>query len=615
MISSNTHMDWGPVKMVDRRRVYIILLLFTLGVAAIAGRLFWIQVAAASRFTERNIDLVKNSVLQRQRGLILDSGRGRFVDRSGQALTGEVRRGLLVFPVNEAYYGTAEQRKPLLAILRTGESEWRSFLSGLKEPAWWPNPEGKPLGLTNEQAAQIEKLGIPNVRVAELTIRYPAGMPAAQLIGFVGQNPERVESVFRDQLEKGQLQRDSEIGASGLEKTFEPWLRSLGPTTLSYFMDAGKRPLPGLDARIVSSETAHYPLTVHTTIDAGLQRGIERAMDRLGVTDGAVVVLDADNADVLAMASRPSFDPTNVDLPGGGWSNKALIPATPGSVFKIVVAAAALEAGVVQPNEAFECHGELGKYGFRCWKEGGHGTLTLEEAFAESCNITFAEVMKRLTPEQVEAAARKLGLLSPVGWEGNVGGRPFRQFDGEASGQLFAAGTPTNDEGVLLQTAIGQRDVRITPLQAANMVVSLLHEGEVLEPRAVSSITLKSGKVLETFAEKKVLSPEENGISGATARKLLSWMHEVVETGTATSLQKAKWPLAGKSGTGQVITDGPRTTDNQWFVGFAPADRPRYAIAVLAANVPSDRAGIALELFRSTTDFMADRDALQTSAK
>ncbi|KIL41070.1 hypothetical protein SD70_09720 [Gordoniibacillus kamchatkensis] len=589
--------------MVDRRRVFLALMVLTGGFIGIAGRLFWIQVAAARDFTERGVDLVRNSVLQRQRGLVLDSGRGRFVDRYGEALTGEVRKGALVFPVRSGYDGGTEQKRKLFQLLHTDEVRWRAFVAGLKEPAWWSDERGEPAALTASEAAMLDELQLPNVRVAELTIRYPERMPASQLIGYVGRNPERIETVFRDQLERGQLHLDSEIGVSGLEKTFEPWLRSLGPTTISYFMDAGRRPLPGLDTRTVSAETAYYPLTVHTTLDAGLQRAIEQRMDKLGVSDGAVVVLDAATADVLAMASRPGYDPNDIDLGAGGWANRALAPTEPGSIFKTVIAAAALEKGVVRPNETFECAGELGKYGFRCWYKPGHGALTLEQAFAESCNITFAKVMMRLTADEVEATARKLGFLAPVGWHGRVRGSEWSQLDGEGKGQLFAAGTPRNDEGVLMQTAIGQRDVRVTPLQAANLVVTLLHGGEVLEPRVATKVALKDGKELETFPERKLIM-QEDGISAATARKLLTWMREVVAYGTGTSLQQAIWPLAGKSGTAQVKAGG-MPADNEWFIGYAPADKPKYAIAVLAANVPSGSANRALTLYKSVADFMA----------
>jgi cell division protein FtsI/penicillin-binding protein 2 len=582
------------------------LFLLSAGLLGIGGKLFWIQVVAARDYSDRHVDLVRNSVLQRQRGLVLDAGRGEFADRTGVPLTGRSIKGALVFPVRSGYEGTPEMRRRMLKVLGAADTDWRSFATALKEPAWWPDEEGKPLALTDAQAAKLESLQLPNVRVAELHIRYPGDMTARQAIGFVGQNPELVQNVFQDQLEQGRLQLDSQIGAAGLEKTFEPWLRALSPTTISYFTDAGKRPLQGLDTRLVAGNSAHYPVTVRTTLDAELQRVIERRMEGLGIQEGAVVVLDANNADVLAMASRPSYDPNHIDMAAGGWRNRAVLQTEPGSIFKTVIAAAALEAGVVKENETFDCKGELGKYGFRCWYAPGHGSITLEQAFAESCNITFAKVMMRLTPEQVEETARKLGLLGTVGWEGRVsGGGQLAQFDGEQAGQLFAPGTPQQDEGVRMQTAIGQRDVRVTPLQAANMIVTLLHGGRVSEPRIVTGIDLKDGKTLESFAERTKL-PSGSGISPSTARKLLAWMREVVEEGTGTSLLKAKWPVAGKSGTAQVRT-GANAADNHWFIGYAPVNAPKVAIAVLMADVPAGQPGRAQDLFKDVAELAVGR--------
>jgi cell division protein FtsI/penicillin-binding protein 2 len=451
--------------------------------------------------------------------------------------------------------------------------------------------------------ARIEELQLPNVKIANYKIRYPDGEPAKQLIGFISQNPERVAGVFKEQLDKGWLQITSEIGAAGLEKTFEYWLQGNGATTISYFTDAGKRPLQGLNARLVTPDTAYYPLKIVTTLDKRVQQNIETFMKQMNITKGAAVVLDASNADVIAMASRPSYDPNHVDPEQGNWGNLALKAAAPGSIFKTVVAAAALDEGAAKPQETFDCEGALGKYGFTCWKKEGHGLITLEEAFAESCNITFAKVMERLTPKQLEAYARKMGLLSQVGWSGKAEGKELSQFDAEDAGQLFAKGTPSSDEGVLVQTAIGQRDVRMTPLQAANLVVTLLHKGEVLEPRVVKEIRMRNERVLETFPERSFVSPGD-GISPQTAALLLRWMEEVVDHGTGTVLKHAEWSTAGKSGTAQV-NNGPNPTVNQWFIGYAPVERPQYAIAVAVEDVPASEENRAVPLFKSIVNLLS----------
>jgi len=343
---------------------------------------------------------------------------------------------------------------------------------------------------------------------------------------------------------------------------------------------------------------------VTTTLDLRVQRGVESLLDRFGIRQGAVVVLDAENADVIAMASRPDYDPYDVDPEDGRWNNRALKAIAPGSVFKTVVAAAALEEGVARPDETFHCDGTLGQYGFTCWLKSGHGHLTFEEAFAESCNIVFAQVVRRLTGAQVQSYAQKLGLIGKIGWAEGEGAARWEQFDAEEVGRTFVGDRPSEDDGVLVQTAIGQRDVRITPLQAANMVVTLLNGGEVASPRVVKDVRYRNGAIVRSFPERTLVERGE-GISGRTGKRITRWMEEVVEFGTGVSLQSAKWKLAGKSGTAETTYAG-KPAVNQWFVGFGPAERPRYAVAVVAENVPENDMNRAVAVFRGVMDMLAE---------
>ncbi|WP_230632696.1 peptidoglycan D,D-transpeptidase FtsI family protein [Paenibacillus athensensis] len=587
-----------------KQRVFWLLLLLVLVLAYLSGKLFWIQVISAEHYSAYNVDLVKNSVAQRQQALVLSSGRGDIYDRSLQPFTGRTIQALAAFPVRDGYSGDSAQLAGLTRVLHTTTAQWQTFASGLNVAKLWGADGGEPTALSKEQAQQIEALGLPNARVVSYQIRYPADMAARQVIGFIGQNPERVQGLFASELAGGKLTLTSRIGAAGLEKTFEPWLRGQGATSISYFTDAGKRPLGGLDARIIQPDNPYYPLKLVTTLDADIQQRIEQLMDRMHIREGSAVVLDAQQADVIAMASRPNFNPAQIDPSGGAWGNEAVKATTPGSIFKTIVAAAALEEGVVEPDETFDCEGALGKYGFTCWKKGGHGPLTLEQGFAESCNIVFARVAQRLSAEQIETYARKLGLLAPVGWTGAIGEQAgLSMWDGEEAGQLFAAKTPRSDEGVLMQTAIGQRDVLVTPLQAANMIVTLLHGGEALEPRIVQELRYRTDRVMQRFPTQKLVAGA-GAISEETSRTLLKWMQEVVEDGTGQSLKGAKWKLAGKSGTAQVGAEANQTV-NQWFIGYGPVDAPRYAVSVVVAHTDPQAANQALPLFKGIMDILA----------
>ncbi|MEF3303074.1 peptidoglycan D,D-transpeptidase FtsI family protein [Paenibacillus sp. GYB003] len=591
-----------------QRRIWFGLLAMVVSIGLLLGRLAWIQVIDTGSFSRREIDLVGNSVSQRELGALLDSGRGHFYDRNGRPMTGETVKALIVFPVRREEAEFAGPLAEIGTILRADKNAWTAFYKNASGPVMWSDRStGLPIPLTDDQARRIASLAVPGVVVMDTVRRYPADAVAKHAIGFIGQNSQRIETQFAKQLQNGSLSLDSLIGASGLEKTMETYVRSIGKTSVSLFTDGANRPLAGLDVRLVRPHNPYYPLRVDTTLDLDVQRQVERTMDKAGIARGAAVVLDADNADVVAMASRPDFDPYRIEPQDGKWGNKALKAIAPGSVFKTVVAAAALEEGVVSPGETFECDGELGKYGFTCWLHGGHGTITFEQGFAQSCNIVFAKVMERLSGAKLQETARQLGLDRRVGWTAEeAGGSAWSQFDGEERGQIFAGRTANEDEGVRIQTAIGQRDVLVTPLQAANLIVSLLHGGEVASPRIVQDVRYRTGTVVRRFPERE-RSPGSEGISAKTAETLRSWMRQVVTTGTGKSLSGAEWHLAGKSGTAETVYQG-RDAVHQWFVGFGPVEKPRYAVAVVAENEPANGANRAVAAFRDIMDMLAERE-------
>lgn len=255
-----------------------------------------------------------------------------------------------------------------------------------------------------------------------------------------------------------------------------------------------------------------------------------------------------------------------------------------------------------------------------CWKEGGHGTLTLREGLAQSCNVVFATLAERLSGEQLQRTALALGIGRKVGWSTD---KPFRTLHErlrllpeEEDGTMFllpgggrepkAASEALKrvDGGARAQSGIGQRDVRITPLQAANLVVTLLHGGHVLEPRLVREIRYANGQRMAKLEPREAPWKPYGRIGAATAMKLLRGMEAVVDHGTGRSIREGRWKVAGKSGTAETTLNG-RPRNHQWFAGYGPADKPRYAVAVLAENRPPDSANQATQLFRGAMDLLA----------
>jgi penicillin-binding protein 4B len=602
-----TMVGWKGRHGMNKRRMFGSLLAMVTLMAVLLMRTLWIQVISKDRYSSKQVDLVRQSVLQREQRLLLNSGRGGFYDRSGTLLTGESYRTLLVFPVLVDADNSRPEEVKLCRILGADGTAWTGFRSGLKIPRFWTDPStGQPVRLTDAMAAAIESLRLDGLAVVPYERRYTPPYTAAQLIGYMSQDPDRVLAEFSPMVKAGRITPDSPIGAAGLEKTFEPLLRGLGGTYISLYTDSLNRPIPGIGYRLHAPDNPYYPLSVMTTLDGGIQAGLEELADKAGLKDGAIVVLDAKNAEVAGMVSRPSFDPAHVDPNSKGWSNQALLEFAPGSIFKTVVAAAALEYGVAKPDETFECKGSWGKYHFTCWKKEGHGHLTFRQAYAQSCNIVFGQIMLRLTPGQLEETARKLGVGLPAGWQGKVlQFSDFRQLDREDTGRVWSDSANSLDEGARLQTSIGQRDVRMTPLQAANMVVTLLNGGTGQTVRAVKEVRYGTGRLLTDFAGQRLQSNTE-GLSSRTSRILLEWMKDVVQDGTGTALKGASWSLAGKSGTAQVPEEG---TDlyNQWFIGYGPVEAPRYAVAVVSLR-QKESGPEAVRLFRQVMELLAEQE-------
>ncbi|OBZ11806.1 hypothetical protein A8L34_15865 [Bacillus sp. FJAT-27264] len=592
------------------RRLFSSLLILSAAVGILILRLAWVQFVIKDRpVPGTTYTLAKMAEVQSERETVLDSGRGRLYDRHGIPLAGETIWTAALFPQEELAASVKAQVERnedgpmhrLAAILGVSYRQLLSRVAVLKEPLLWPSPKGKaPLALSPAQADEVKDLDIDGVMVLPFARRYDGQLSGQQWLGYLS---EAVPPASGELASSSGL-RIPRTGTDGLEKTLEPLLRGVGHTEAYVQVDARGNRLPGSPLKVRSPGNPYYPLSLYTTIDKKLQDGIEKLAIQSGMKEGAIVVLDSRTGDIEAMVSVPLYNPQDISPQGGQWNNRALQAAVPGSIFKIVTTAAALEAGVTTTQEVFTCSGQYEKYGLSCLKGKGHGPLTLAQGFAVSCNTVFAALAERLSGAQIQSAAWALGLGRDIGWqsENKLGLPLLRPLAGEQHGTIFTSLVP-DDSGARVQTAIGQRDVQVTPLQAANLVVTLLHGGEVTAPRILQKVTFANGQTLEDLPGH--LSPSGAGrISASTTRLLLSWMRQVVTEGTGRSLMTAHWPLAGKSGTAQTQVKGvPR--NNQWFIGYGPVDQPRYAVAVSVQNVAPGSTHTATKLFGQVFDLLS----------
>ncbi len=527
----------GGAAMRQQRRLFYALLGMTCLFGLLAAKLLWLQTAGKP-FLLSSLSLGEASENQSERATVIDIGRAHFVDRNGARMTGEQR-------VDEVLLGGSIQ-------------------------------------------------SIENIE------RYFSGSAARHLIGYVAEQPDEVKARYSELIRRGVLDKHTPIGAAGLERSLDRLLLGIGPVRAVSYVDGRGYPLYGLGSRFVGPNSPYYPLNVVTSIDLKLQRKAEAALVDAGITEGAAVILHAETGDIVAMASVPGYSQQQVNPNDPAWRNRALELVEPGSIFKVAVAAAALESDAVKPNDSFECKGEWGAYGFRCWKHGGHGRITLREAFAHSCNIAFGEAMLRLPDGAIEQAADSLGLTRTVGWHTSraIDGLPLQQLDGEQPGVLYNSEASHEDIGVRLQTAIGQRDVRISPLEASYMVAEIALGRLPPAPRAVRELRYANGRLKESFPSKEP-STRAVRLSGRTYRALREMMRATVTHGTGSILRELPLPAAGKSGTAETLHHGEKAI-HQWFAGYVSTKQPgkhTFVIVVTAMNQPPDSPPVAAPVF------------------
>lgn len=598
-------------------RVYIIVIIFMVMFGGLFVRLMQVQLWEPQAFGPREVDLVTRANQQHSQSFLVDSGRGTIYDRNGVALTGERDYHVVVFPlVRKEQPLYRQELSEIAGLLGWSDEQLLQQLRKVDKPQTLKSVHtAEPVTVTEAQAEQIQALQIPGIHALySEEDRYATDRLAHHLLGTIGFNPDRIKHDFQEELKTGEYTLTDAVGLRGLEASFEQFLHNSGVNRLTYTVDGAGHPLVGERTEWVNTlrSDSDSAKSLVTTIDARIQQVVEHAVDQPpspgaavssaeGVEDGAAVVLDIATGDVLAMVSRPREGTGEEKLPG--WVNRALQPMEPGSIFKTVVAVAALDQGMVQSEDNFYCDGKLEEYNLPCWTfdQGGHGHLTFADAYAHSCNVVFGQLAVQLGEETIADYANKLGLGRKISWQGDVyHDDAFAQLSEEEAGQIFHDERAEQDGYALAQTGIGQRDVRVTPLQVANMVGSLFHPGHLPHPRVVSEILYANGDPYFHFAPS--MEPLESPIKTETLQTVRDLMAGVVADGTATSrLSGALWQLGGKTGTAQIAETGK---EHKWMIGYGPAESPKYAVAVVVREV-SDDSQVHMDVFRAIMDGLA----------
>lgn len=575
-------------------RIWMISFIFIVSLIGILVRLFLIQVVSTRAFSDSKVDLVAMAQENHHREMVIDTGRGAILDRNGKPLVGLRGWRILAFPqMREQLKLKQAQLEQLATTIAYPLDKLVAQLQEIRQPSFLVNKDGVDFEINPLSKGKIESLRIPGIFVVEADKRMTSNQIGFQTIGRLARNPFIVKARYPDEVDHG-LSQQVRVGISGIEASFDPFLHGKEENTLVYTKDRFGRPLNGIQVKATEKEWFHDmpPYTVVTTIDQDIQRQVEMILKDEKVQDGSVVVQDISSGDLLTVASRPS----NMDsLQGNPWDNRAFMEMTPGSIFKIVVAVGALEEGIVTPNTIFKCTGDLKRYHMKDAHLKGHGSITFATAFAQSCNITLSQVAEKLGGKRIEEYAKRLGLGQEVMWKGHLfKEKKFHQIF-EQSGVIFSDPSTKHDLGAVAQTGIGQRDVKVTPVQAVNMVTSLFHQGRTLSPRIVTALKGEEGKVAAHFNLHRL---ETRAFKGSTIRAMRRMMREVVTEGTAKSLSYSPLILAGKTGTAQISNN----LYNKWMIGYGSSYTPHYAVAVVLRDVSDWKDPRATRIFKKVME-------------
>ena len=376
----------------------------------------------------------------------------------------------------------------------------------------------------------------------------------------------------------GQLDHSQNLGISGIEAWYDDFLRSPANVGVYKEKEVSGKYIPGRGTFIFPPTNNYVKKNVVLTLNKDIQALAENICDgvyekKLSLKNGAVVVMDISTGDILAMVSRPTYEPLKpiADNNNNNFLNKALQFYYPGSIFKILVSAAALEKNLIKPNEIFTCDGKYtvnSKVYISCWNIAGHGKQTFTQGFANSCNVVYITLGERLTKINLENYLNKFGLLEQkiIGYA-NIKKPPIAIGKGKAA---------------LANASIGQQGIKISPVQAATIVSVIARNGKSITPRIVKEVRNFNGSIIKTFP----IATSKQVIEVNTAKKLQYMMEEVTYNGTGKNAWIEKYGSAGKTGSAQTGMKDAAGKDivHAWFAGYVPSSNPRYAIVVFVED-------------------------------
>ncbi len=513
------------------RKIILIRNICILLCVLLIGRIFFIQFV-------QNTKLTKQAAQQKINDYIIKKVRGDFFDKNMIPLTNRDKNYRVVLD-------DAAKSESIPVVLSNMKSI--SHLSNLSI-----------FEADKKTVETLQNMYSGNINIIIGLKRYSIDTVAKHIIGY--------------------LNESDYSGRAGLEWYYDKVLDGNNAISIGTIRDFSKQASKESDKRVFELNDESKKLNLKLTIDYRIQRIVEEVMDK-NISNGAVVVEDICTGDIIAICSRPEYDQNMVEKyiisDKQELLNKAVAEFDAGSVFKIIVAAAALEAGI--EDFSIECKGivNIGDVGIKChsYSTGGHGIVTLDEAFSLSCNSYFINLGAKVGVSKIINMSKKFGLGAQT--------QISKQGVDEASGKLPDDNLQYYD-GDVANWSIGQGGIMITPVQAAHLSSIIANGGINNSINLVDGIISDKGEMVRRISN----SYGERVISKKTADRLKEMMYKTISEGTAKKCNlDSVGGAGGKTGSAEtgIVIEGEDVV-HAWFTGFYPYETPKYAISVFVEN-------------------------------
>ncbi len=571
-------------------RLRILLFLGIIFLAVIVIKLFMIQIIDYVKYKEYSLN-------NRIRLVNITPQRGNIYDRDKRLLA-DSRPSYNVTLIEEDIKDKEKTILFLEEILDIGRKYIEKKLGEYRYQPYTPVVIKRDISLETVASIEEDDLDYPGVVVERVPVRhYVYGSVGSTFLGYVG----RISGIeYKSRKDKGYSVEDV-IGRTGIEKEYEAFLRGR-PGGMQVQVDS-----LGYRDKVLKTQPSVRGYDIYTTVDSDLQRDVEKTFKDIAA--GVVIVMNPRNGNILAMASKPSFNPNVFSGSAAGEEISRLINNKsspllnravrgfypPGSIFKLVVMLAFLERNGFSVNAAYTCNGEF-PYGdtvFNCWNKEGHGQVSLLNAVKYSCNIYFFNEGLKCGVDSIINKAKSFGFGEKTGID--ISGElspelPSRNWKKRKFGQSWYEGDTVN-------LSIGQGYMLVTPIQTAVFLSAIANGGKIYRPRTVQYVaqhdTQDKIKEFLPFVRRDLLIRQKQlDIIKESMWKVVS---ELGGTGMAAAVEG--FDVCGKTGTAEY---GKGT--HAWFCGFAPRDNPEVVVVVLVEGGESggkSAAPIAGEIFKS----------------